>query len=64
MQDITGIIDELMSFGMPKERAISLTLQLINAGEQAVFARLGELGGKRAIDDRDLSLFVATLIAA
>jgi len=56
-------IDELTEFGVPEEVTHRLIAELVMAGQQSVYASLGELHGVPAITRAQLGVLIAALIA-
>lgn len=60
---VSAILDEMKSFGIPDDIAVRISRDLIRAGQQSVFASLGEVCGKAALDETDIEQMVASLLS-
>lgn len=61
--NITDIMHEIESYGMPKERVAECVATLIVVGQQSLLARLGELAGADSVSEAHLELIAANLVA-
>lgn len=57
------IIEELREFSVPEDTINRLILKLVTAGQQSVYASLGEMHGVPAITKAQLGILIAKLIA-
>jgi hypothetical protein len=62
--NISEIMFEIESYGMPKDRVEAVVRALVIAGQRSVWASLGEMAGKRLVNLRDVETIVGGLIAA
>lgn len=61
--NISEIMFEIESYGMPKDRVEAVVTKLLEAGQRSVWASLGEVAGRRLVDLMDVEQVVGGLVA-
>jgi hypothetical protein len=60
--NISDIMFEIESYGMPKDRVAVVVTALVEAGQLSVWASLGELAGKSYVNLKDVEMIVGGIM--
>jgi hypothetical protein len=63
MCNISEIMFEMESAGLPKDRVRDIVVELLTAGRWTLLAAVGELTGEAALSEAEFELAVANIVA-